>query len=701
MRGPTSTPIIPLAKLPTNSTSTTTPTPPPKVGEELLYNITFLCNSYEDQLKSTHSFVSSTSSKVTSLANDVHQLQSSLQKQNEKIDTLTQVLSILNTMEQDVSVGRSRKEAEEILMTQLASLEELFSVQELRDIQYDGMILPSLVSPFIECYYLPKYWNEKASLFDEKEESSSHVCREIVTNICHLAKCICSHAKDKEQHERTQQLIYTLVTQHVVPRVKHAFQSTLSWDPLVQVEDGLRLYESLIDSVKENENDMGVDDDVKEEEGLFGVQHDDEDVIMELQAAAASACNQTSNTKTLMNLVKEEIMFDVIYPRLYRTLHEWKPIIFNQQLQHPLHTWIVPWLPHLNHRSMLQTLLPDVQRKIKSTLTFLARRYKNDADDDIMDYFQQCQSVIQPWRMILETQIIYNLVSESMVPRLGRLLSKMTISISGKKQDWSRLDLVCELLDIGLLSQFDFISLVEGEVMSHWADTLHEWISSKMEKKKEDEGEVVNDVVEFYIAWRTRMMHPHSTLSNNNSSKVQQQQHQQPVSWLVLQKDEMICRHFHAALLMIQALIEKDEDALEDLTPPVKEEMNYRIVSARRARETRMEEEIQRNKRASAAAAADTSASTAAAGIATTRTQRENVDDTTTASFRDVVEEYAKQHDVTFHPRMGPNSTKDGKPIFLFGSVSIYLDSNVVFALRGVSKKWEPISLDDLVRCSL
>mmetsp|Transcript_32782 Transcript_32782/g.49539 ORF Transcript_32782/g.49539 Transcript_32782/m.49539 type:complete len:140 (+) Transcript_32782:613-1032(+) len=135
MRGPTSTPIIPLAKLPTNSTSTTTPTPP-KVGEELLYNITFLCNSYEDQLKSTHSFVSSTSSKVTSLANDVHQLQSSLQKQNEKIDTLTQVLSILNTMEQDVSVGRSRKEAEEILMTQLASLEELFSVQELRDIQY-------------------------------------------------------------------------------------------------------------------------------------------------------------------------------------------------------------------------------------------------------------------------------------------------------------------------------------------------------------------------------------------------------------------------------------------------------------------------------------------------------------------------------------------------------------------------------------
>jgi hypothetical protein len=64
------------------------------------------------------------------------------------------------------------------------------------------------------------------------------------------------------------------------------------------------------------------------------------------------------------------------------------------------------------------------------------------------------------------------------------------------------------------------------------------------------------------------------------------------------------------------------------------------------------------------------------------------------ATFRDVVEEFAKDHSVVFLPRTGANATKDGKPVFMFGHVPIYFDSNVIFALQ--QAEWTPLSLDQL-----
>jgi ABC-type amino acid transport substrate-binding protein len=45
---------------------------------------------------------------------------------------------------------------------------------------------------------------------------------------------------------------------------------------------------------------------------------------------------------------------------------------------------------------------------------------------------------------------------------------------------------------------------------------------------------------------------------------------------------------------------------------------------------------------------------------------------------------------------MGINATKDGKQVFLFGSVPIYLDANVAYAFR--NNDWLPMSLDDIAK---
>jgi hypothetical protein len=66
-------------------------------------------------------------------------------------------------------------------------------------------------------------------------------------------------------------------------------------------------------------------------------------------------------------------------------------------------------------------------------------------------------------------------------------------------------------------------------------------------------------------------------------------------------------------------------------------------------------------------------------------------------SFRDVVEEYARERDILFQPRMDNNGLKDGKQVFLLGKVPIYLDANVAFAWHG-SGEWRPMSLDEIAK---
>mmetsp|Transcript_37217 Transcript_37217/g.90408 ORF Transcript_37217/g.90408 Transcript_37217/m.90408 type:complete len:97 (+) Transcript_37217:2739-3029(+) len=73
------------------------------------------------------------------------------------------------------------------------------------------------------------------------------------------------------------------------------------------------------------------------------------------------------------------------------------------------------------------------------------------------------------------------------------------------------------------------------------------------------------------------------------------------------------------------------------------------------------------------------------------RLQRRSVG---TLTFREVVEEFAKNEGIPFQPRVGSNTMKDGRQIFQFGNTSIYIEGDVVFALKG--KDWIPVPLDQL-----
>lgn len=69
----------------------------------------------------------------------------------------------------------------------------------------------------------------------------------------------------------------------------------------------------------------------------------------------------------------------------------------------------------------------------------------------------------------------------------------------------------------------------------------------------------------------------------------------------------------------------------------------------------------------------------------------------TEVSFRDVVEEFAIENNVEFVPKI--NQTHDGKPLWMFGNVTCYIDQHVVFAQIKENERyiWKPIALESLL----
>uniref|UniRef100_A0A914X693 Uncharacterized protein n=1 Tax=Plectus sambesii TaxID=2011161 RepID=A0A914X693_9BILA len=65
-------------------------------------------------------------------------------------------------------------------------------------------------------------------------------------------------------------------------------------------------------------------------------------------------------------------------------------------------------------------------------------------------------------------------------------------------------------------------------------------------------------------------------------------------------------------------------------------------------------------------------------------------------SFKELVEQRAADLGVPFVPQ--PNRFREGKPVFWFGKVSVYIDQNVIFALNLGTNTWEPMGLDHLLQ---
>jgi hypothetical protein len=267
---------------------------------------------------------------------------------------------------------------------------------------------------------------------------------------------------------------------------------------------------------------------------------------------------------------------------------------------------------------------------------------------------------LTPWRGVFKPDTIQKMVSESVSARLARALAKW-VDRSQDTSQWNPLDSAFEMSTQGLLSTRELLSLIEGEVLSRWAALMYDKVM---------EGSSLNALAETYGTFKLLLLKSPETLDDS--------------SYLLVRNDEYICRYFFAVVQMIAAASDgTGSGALESLCPS---DTNYRAVLARRASDDkkRAAEDLLRMESGVVGKVSG--------GVeARVRLQRQGH----VPTFREVVEEFAREKDIMFQPRTGGRATVDGKQTFLFGKTPIYLDANVVFAM-GMSAEWRPVSLDEL-----
>jgi hypothetical protein len=262
--------------------------------------------------------------------------------------------------------------------------------------------------------------------------------------------------------------------------------------------------------------------------------------------------------EVLKESLNEEIILKVIYPKLQRLVSHTKPKLDSQgNVINPMHTWILPWLPYLG--SGLGAILDEVRRKLRSTISLIGK-----SKQDGLEYFNSCIRALQPWRKLFDSKTLFTITSDAVTPRFSRSLSRISIDFFGVEQDWTSISLLFEYFENGLMSTDDLISLIEGEVLPAWANTLY------FELKKKT-FHSMNDVKEFYTSWKLHLMASMDGRKISSASKV-------------LRSESIICRYFFGGLEMIEAALDSNVDLLDRLHPPNPANCNYRITLMHRAK---------------------------------------------------------------------------------------------------------------------
>lgn len=589
----------------------------PLLGEELLHNITFLLNLYENKLHSTSHFVRSSRSKANSLKSEVENLkqkQLEMKTRRMKLQNVLRLIQELDTYSQGREFNINNAQDNIHVESILESINDTFTEEEKKSLQFFTVLLPSLIAPLVD----------QAIVNWDPLKTSPKKTRDFLSKILDL----CSKPSSKEYTESQMASYEIIFLTHLLPCVKRYLESP-SWDPIVDTESALAMYESLLAFMTEVDTARPLKATEEDSKSVFG-----SEIHLERE-------------NRLSAMIKDTIFFDIIYPKLSRTLTGYK----GEGADVSLDKWLIPWLPHLNHRSLLDSILPEIKRKLRATIVHASK--STQSENDVLFFRHTCEIVLKPWIHVINSTTMHTITSECIAPRLGRLLSKITFEKDFSNQDLTFINILHEYYDAGLLSDEIYLSLVEGEILRPLAHFVHLWLNS-------DQGSAKKAAI-LYRRWRLYFFH-----SFEKSS-------------VAISKDTIICRIFYGILLIISAASENDTSKLDELEPCTWYSPNYQDVQARRVKEKRLEEEEN-----------ELSGKVDSSLIG----KRRHVV-SRGATFKDVVEDFAHHNNIPFHPKLGSNTTKDGKIVYMFGNAQIFIDTNVVFVLEGGD--WKPVSLNELL----
>ena len=577
------------------------------LGEELLHNVTLLLNTHEGQLRNASYMVKSTERKIANLDSEAHLLNERKETTRSRIDKMKLASAVIDRAEQlieEISLNKSDLGDDAKLDSAMGSLNAIlsdlygsFSREERRALKFDRTLIPSIVKP------LMKSLTNQVNPFKADSGWMDHLAAG--------SRRVYDASSTEDDAYVLRDLIYI---ETITPWVSNALAST-KWNPANDDGAGVRLFESLLNS-----------------------------------AVSSMPGAEPEENEILKQSINNDIVNETVLPRLLQAVREWKPKLDrDRHICNPLHVWVVPWLPFVDGSALLGTILDEVRRVLKKTLSYLSKSIKDD-----VQFIENCVAVLQFWTGLYDAKVLRDLTSTLITPRFARSLARVNVSIASHDQRWEIIDMLVQIFESGLMANDEFLSLIEGEVLPAWACALFAFI-------KEGDSDLPA-MKTFYLDWKIRMF------GRASSTHTQYQQ--------LLRSDSMICRYFYGGLCMIESSTLANNPAmLDDLRPSHPTNSNYKVALMRRVRERK-----------------DTASPKDDVIEATTQDRGDHK----IATFLEVVESFARQREIEFLPKSGSNAKVDGKSVWLFGGQSVYLDRNAVFALKG--NKWQPISLEHLAQ---
>ena len=604
------------------------------LGEELLHNVTFMLNTHENQLHSYSQLVKSTERKEASLQSEVADLQRQQQETRERREKLERALAVVQKVEDLAQNPLDGNQPIEQVIQWIEELGDSFSTVDRTSLKFWQTLAPALLSPILQVKL--EQWDPLGPMEQTKE---------LLDSLFHI------QTKGSSEHDKEalQELRYSILHGQLLPRIHEVLEST-RWDPTVQMDVVVDMYEflqSLVAKVTKAEKEAVT----YPEDQVFSAGSPDKDHT------------DAKHGGDLGETFRKALVLDTIYPKLQTTLSHWKPSLSSagrHRLDKRLDLWILPWMPHLDHPAILSNLLLECKLKLKSSLPYLQRKIGKEDD---LEFVIAATDTLKPWARVFDRKILQNLVSEYVTPYMARALAKVKVHRKAREQNWTIVHRTIDLHSLGLLSDIEFCSVLEAELLPRWASKMNDMLLDKSINAEE--------AAAIYLNWKREL------LVNTPSSPAIH-------SMKLLQRDSRVCAIFYTVLRMIQLAGQSDSsNELEFLYPTT---TNYHVVSVRRIKEqqSQAEDEFVRMESRSTPEIE-----------ARLRLRRRQVD---TPSFREVVEEFARERGILFQPRMGAKALKDGKQVFLFGEKPIYIEGDVVYNLQGGN--WRPISLDQLMDAS-
>ncbi|CAI5443303.1 unnamed protein product [Caenorhabditis angaria] len=293
----------------------------------------------------------------------------------------------------------------------------------------------------------------------------------------------------------------------------------------------------------------------------------------------------------LPNWIKENILEQLIIPRINERVNNWDPT----KDPIPIHSWLIPWLVILGDR--IQIVMPPIRQKLQKALKLW------DPKD------RSAMGILRPWKDVWSTGTFSAFLAQNIVPKLAK-------SLNPEYEEWKA---VMDWMEF-IQPPDPIVNIVVKHFFPRFIEVLCRWLDSPNAN--------IGEVKMWYSEWKNRI-----------PPKIAQ--FPTVTDWL---KRSLIC---------IGKSMQGERVSNLPLPLPLPQQPQMAPNFAPRPQVQQI-------------------------------------------SLKDAIEMTAARNGFTYHPQK--DRFKDGRQVYWFGTVSMYIDSGMVFVMDPKEFVWRPTGLDELIR---